>query len=117
MPSEYESIVNENEEITLHRHFKEDDGKLYLYYEDSEGNITKKAFEFKAGFVPNNPTGGSDILNKFNFVSYEVIFEGETESRTIYLSFDVVGGFTSASNYLAICVFSDIAKFKSAEER
>ncbi|MCI7797012.1 MAG: hypothetical protein MR520_00300 [Mollicutes bacterium] len=113
MPSEYESIVNENEEITLHRHFKEDDGKLYLYYEDSEKNITKKAFEFKAGFVPNNPTGGSDILNKFNFVSYEVIFEGETESRTIYLSFDVVGGFTSASNYLAICVFSDTSPVSS----
>ncbi len=107
IPNAYKDIVAQNEEFTLHRHFKEDDGKLYLYYEDSEGNVSKKAFEFKAGFVPYQPVGGNDILNKFNFVGYEVIFEGETESRTIYVSFDVVGGFTDSTNYLAISIFSD----------
>lgn len=108
VPSEYQSIINNTSSFTIYRHIKESDGKNYLFYKDSNGNISKKCFTFASGFIPSEASGGNNILTKFNFLKYNVIFEGESEVKTIYMGVDdVVGGFIDTDNYLALTVFQD----------
>lgn len=107
VPDSYKEQVDKKSSFTIYRHFKQNDGKNYLYYKDSEGNVTKKCFVFASGFVPEGTGSGSNILTKFNFLRYDVVFEGESETKTIYMSLDCVGGFTDGDNYIAFSIFND----------
>lgn len=65
-------------------------GKKYLFYKNEvTGKVEEKAFEFAPGFTPSQINPDNDnILTKFNFIIYKVIFEGETTIRTIYIIVD-----------------------------
>lgn len=107
VPDAYKDQVDKKGSFLVYRHFKQNDGKNYLYYKDSDGNISKKCFTFASGFVPEGTGSGSNILTKFNFLRYDVIFEGEIETRTLYMGLDAVGGFTDSENYIALSIFND----------
>ena len=109
--------------LYAYRHILKNDGKKYLYYKnETTGKVEEKAFEFAPGFTASqiNPDN-ENILTKFNFIIYKVIFEGETQIRTIYVLLDssdtdnaiYAGNATQNGNedvdddYLAIAIFTD----------
>lgn len=108
--------------LFAYRHITKNDGKKYLYYKDDiTGKVEEKAFEFATGFKPSQPDpSNSNLLTKFNFIIYKVVFEGETQVRTIYVVTDsadsdnaIYAGNTAVSpdgqvtdDYLAIAIFS-----------
>ena len=109
--------------LYAYRHILKNDGKKYLYYKnETTGKVEEKAFEFAPGFTPSqiNPDN-ENILTKFNFIIYKVIFEGENQIRTIYVLLDssdtdnaIYAGNASQNgnedvddDYLAIAIFTD----------
>jgi len=111
LPDDYKYIVTEYDEIILYRHLVDEDGNKYLYYKDSDGNITRKQFEFASDFTPFE-AGGNNILTKFKFFTYRVRFVGESSDREIFMSLDCVGSGSIDKNsekpeYLALAIFQD----------
>lgn len=108
--------------LFAYRHIIKNDGKKYLYYKnDVTGQVEERAFEFAPGFTPSQiDPDNNNILTKFNFIIYKVIFEGESTVRTIYIVVDAsdtdnaiyAGNATPDSSgeinddYLALAIFT-----------
>lgn len=108
--------------LYAYRHIVKNDGSSWLFFKDEETNkVSLKKFKFAPGFTPTQPDGSNtNVLTKFNFVIYKVIFEGETTPRTLYVLTDssdknnaIYAGNTNLSEsgeltdeYLAIAIFT-----------
>lgn len=110
------------EHLYAFRHIIKNDGSKWLFFKDETTNkVSLKKFEFAPGFTPSYPDGtNTNVLTKFNFIMYKVIFEGETTPRTLYVVTDasdknnaIYAGNTNISDtgeltdeYLAIAIFT-----------
>ena len=108
--------------LYAYRHIVKSDGSKWLFFKDTKTNkITLKKFEFAPGFIPQQPNkSDTSLITKFNFITYKVIFEGESSPRMLYIltdasdsnnaiyagnmSQDESGNFTD--DYLAIAIFT-----------
>ena len=110
------------EHLYAYRHIVKNDGSKYLFFKDEATNeVTLKKFEFAPGFTPVQiDQNNTNILTKFNFIIYKVIFEGEVTPRTLYVVTDssdknnaIYAGNTNVGEdgaltdeYLAIAIFT-----------
>lgn len=110
------------EHLYAYRHIIKEDGSKYLFFKDDTTNkVSLKKFEFAPGYTPVQPdSNNTNILTKFNFIIYKVIFEGETTPKTIYVLIDagdknnaIYAGNTNVADdgsltdeYLAIAIFT-----------
>ena len=112
------SNLTEDQYVGYRHYVNSDDGKNYLFFENESGVVEERKFTFASGFTPSQPihtddTSPAAYLTRFDFIRYQVIFEGDTEATTIYLDIGadlIICGDTSLSSddldYLAFGVFS-----------
>ena len=110
------------EHLYAYRHIIKNDGSKWMFFKDETTNkVELKKFEFAPGFTPSQVDGSNNnVLTKFNFIIYKVIFDGEDTVRTLYVLTDasdknnaIYAGNTNINSdgsltdeYLAIAIFT-----------